>query len=64
MFFTNYLLAFELVSLVLLVGAVAGVVLGAGPARRARRQPRLEQRDGATLRPRPQSDADRERAAP
>src|SRR5205807_2084071 len=29
-FLTNYLLAFELVSILLLVGAVAGVVLGAG----------------------------------
>jgi NADH-quinone oxidoreductase subunit J len=34
-FFTDYLLAFEIVSLVLLVGAVAGVVLGAGPLRQA-----------------------------
>jgi len=33
LFFTDYLLAFEIVSLVLLVGAVAGVVLGAGPMR-------------------------------
>jgi NADH-quinone oxidoreductase subunit J len=30
LFLTNYLLAFELVSILLLVGAVAGVVLGAG----------------------------------
>ena len=34
-FLTNYLLAFELVSLLLLVGAVAGVVLGAGHLRHA-----------------------------
>ena len=32
LFLTDYLLAFELVSLLLLVAAIAGVVLGAGTA--------------------------------
>ena len=44
LFLTDYLLAFEAISLVLLVGAIAGVVLGAGdllPSRPAsgRRRP-------------------------
>ena len=44
MFLTNYQVGFELVSIVLLVGAVAGVVLGAGPARPRRRQRRRTRR--------------------
>jgi NADH-quinone oxidoreductase subunit J len=39
-FLTNYLLAFELVSIVLLVGAVAGVVLGAGRLQHSAREDR------------------------
>src|SRR4051812_47716311 len=53
-FFTDYLLAFEVVSLVLLVGAVAGVVLGAGPLRAALRTRGFEQREvGEVEAPRP-----------
>ena len=56
-FFTNYLLAFEVVSLVLLVGAVAGVVLGAGPLRRAAGSRGFEQRDVSDAgAPRPTDD--------
>jgi NADH-quinone oxidoreductase subunit J len=52
LFLTDYLLAFEAISLVLLVGAIAGVVLGAGellPARArdepAERRPKQERFD-------------------
>ena len=52
LFLTDHLLAFEAISLVLLVGAIAGVVLGAGdllPSRtrdeRADREPRQERYD-------------------
>lgn len=40
LFLTDYLLAFEVVSLLLLVGAVAGVVLGAGKLLHAERETR------------------------
>jgi NADH-quinone oxidoreductase subunit J len=57
LFFTDYLLAFEIVSLVLLVGAVAGVVLGAGPLRRSLSSQGFEQREvSAAEAPRPSED--------
>jgi NADH:ubiquinone oxidoreductase subunit 6 (subunit J) len=64
-FFTNYLLAFEVVSLVLLVGAVAGVVLGAGPLRQATQSRGFERRDvGDTAGPRPSEDVTSGTGAP
>jgi NADH-quinone oxidoreductase subunit J len=65
-FFTDYLLAFEIVSLVLLVGAVAGVVLGAGPLRQALGSRGFEQREVSdTEAPRPSEDVtERTGAAP
>jgi NADH-quinone oxidoreductase subunit J len=56
-FFTDYLLAFEIVSLVLLVGAVAGVVLGAGPLRQALSTRGFDRREVSdTEAPRPTED--------
>jgi NADH-quinone oxidoreductase subunit J len=56
-FFTDYLLAFEIVSLVLLVGAVAGVVLGAGPLRHALSTRGFDRREVSdTEAPRPTED--------
>jgi NADH-quinone oxidoreductase subunit J len=57
LFFTDYLLAFEVVSLVLLVGAVAGVVLGAGPLRQALSTRGFETREVSDAQaPRPAED--------
>ena len=53
LFLTDHLLAFEAISLILLVGAIAGVVLGAGdllPAR-PRDEPRRARAEGGALRP-------------
>ena len=59
LFLTDHLLAFEAISLILLVGAIAGVVLGAGdllPARAARRAGRARAERRA-LRPAPRATA-------